>query len=129
MTLPCASRYIVLGGGGRSLLAEVDEVGFAVGIAQKKESASAEISGLRMDDGERKSGGDGGVDRIASGVQHFDAGAGREFVDAGDHGVRSMGRAERGSARSWRASSANRLQRIRRALDALDAHELGDVRG
>ncbi len=43
-----------------------------------------------MDDGEREAGGDGGIDGVASGAQHFDAGARGEFVDAGDHGVRSV---------------------------------------
>ena len=85
----------VLGGSGGRFFAEVDEVSFPGGVAEKKEAASAEISGLRMDDGEREAGGDGGIDGIATRAQHLDAGARGELVDAGDDGVRSVRRAQR----------------------------------
>ena len=80
----------VFGGGGRSFFAEVDEVGFACGSAQQKESTSAKVAGLRMDDGEGESGGDGGVHGIATGLHDFDSGARGQFVDAGHHGVLGM---------------------------------------
>jgi hypothetical protein len=43
-----------------------------------------------MDNGEREAGGDRGIDGVAAGAQHLDAGARGELVDAGDDGVRSM---------------------------------------
>jgi hypothetical protein len=67
----------------------------AVGAAEKKEAASAEISSLRMHDGEREAGGDGGIDRIAARAQHLNAGARGELVDAGHDSVRSVRRAQR----------------------------------
>jgi hypothetical protein len=70
-------------------------VNFAVGAAEKKEAASAEISSLGMDDGEREASGHGSVDGVATGAQHLDAGARGEFVDAGDDGVRSVRGAQR----------------------------------
>jgi hypothetical protein len=48
-----------------------------------------------MDDGERESSGDGGIDGVATGAQHLNASAGSEFVDARDHCVRSVRRAQR----------------------------------
>jgi hypothetical protein len=53
-----------------------------------------------MDDGEGEAGGHGGIHGVASGLQHFDAGAGGELVDAGDDGVGSMRRAQRRGRRS-----------------------------
>src|SRR5208283_6026803 len=70
------------GGSGRRFFAEVDEVSFPGGAAEKKKAASAQISGLGMDDGEREAGGDGGIDSVATGAQHLDAGARGELVDA-----------------------------------------------
>ncbi len=84
----------VFGGGGGSFFAEVDEVILPCRGAQQKESASAEVAGLRMDDGQGESGGDGGVNGIASGLHDFDSGARGQFVNAGDHGVGSMRRAQ-----------------------------------
>ena len=48
-----------------------------------------------MDDGEREAGGDGGIDGVATGAQHLDAGARGKFVDADDDGVRSVRGAQR----------------------------------
>ena len=48
-----------------------------------------------MDDGERESGSDGGIDGVATGAQHLNASARSEFVDARDHSVRSMRGAQR----------------------------------
>jgi hypothetical protein len=73
---------------------------FCRGIAEKHEAASAEISGLGMDDGEGEAGGHGGIHGVASGLQHLDAGAGGELVDAGDDGVGSVRRAQRRGRRS-----------------------------
>jgi len=65
-------------------------VSFPVGVAEKKKTASAEISGLGMDHGEHEAGGHGGINGIATGAQHLDAGARGELVDAGDNGMRSV---------------------------------------
>jgi hypothetical protein len=70
---------------------------FARRSAEKEESTSAEVASLRMDDGEGESGGNGGVNGIASSLHDFGAGARSEFVNAGDDGVRSMRRAQRSS--------------------------------
>jgi hypothetical protein len=59
--------HVFSGSGGR-FLAEVEEVSFPAGVAEKKEAAAAKISGLRMDDGEREAGGDGGIDCVATGA-------------------------------------------------------------
>jgi hypothetical protein len=86
--------HVFVGSGG-GFFAEVDEASFPVGIAEKKEAASAEISSSRIDDGEGEAGGDGGIDGIATRAQHFDAGARGKLVNAGDDGVRSVSRAQR----------------------------------
>ena len=72
------------------------------GCAEKEESTTAEIASLGMDDGEGESGGDGGVDGVASGLHDFYPGARGQFVNAGHDGVRRMasGAAER--RRGWR---------------------------
>src|SRR5258708_6880950 len=88
----------VFSGRRRRFFAEVDEVNLAVGLAQKKESPSSEISSLRMDDSERKASGDGGIDGVATGAKHLNARAGSQLVDARDHSVRSV----RGAQRSGR---------------------------
>ena len=89
----------IFSGGGWSLLAEVDEVSLTACGAQEQKSATAKVARLRMDDGERESGGDGGVDGIAAGLHDFYSDAGGEFVNAGDHGMgRVGGRNRRGEA-------------------------------
>jgi len=70
-------------------------VSFPGGVAEKKETTSAEISGLGMDDREREASSNGGIDGIASGAQHLDTGARSEFMDAGHDCVRSVRRAQR----------------------------------
>jgi hypothetical protein len=85
----------VFGGGGRSFFAEVDEVGFAGRGAKEEKSSAADVAGLGMDDGEGKSGGDGGVNGIASRLHHLNASAGSELVNAGHNGMRRMGGAQR----------------------------------
>ena len=81
-------------GRGRRFLAEVDETSLALGVAKEHEAAATEIAGLRMDDGERKAGGDCGIDGIASGVQHFDSGTRCEFVHACHDGLRGVRRTQ-----------------------------------
>ena len=83
-----------LGGSGRSFFAEVDEVVFAVGGAEQEKSAAAQISGLRMDDGESEAGGDGGIDSVTASAHDFDSGLGCQFVNADNDGVRGVGGAE-----------------------------------
>ena len=93
------------GGGGRSLLAKIDEMIFAVRGAQQHESSAAEISRLRIDHCEREAGGHRGVHRVAALAHNFHAGFGREFVNAGDDGVRRVHRprisAQRGRRNEW----------------------------
>src|SRR5581483_8616837 len=56
--------------------AEIDEGSLAVGETDQHEAAAADVSGVGMRDGERKSDGDRSVDRIASVFQNLnDAGA------------------------------------------------------
>ena len=66
MTLPWASRYMfsvaAAGAFSRKSMKRVSPLA----VAQEKKPASAEVSGLRMDHGQRESGGDGGIDSIAS---------------------------------------------------------------
>ena len=74
-------------------MAEVDEVSRAVGVAEKHKTSATKIPGLRMNDGQRETGGYRGINRVAPSTQHFsDASARRKFVDAGDEGMRRMGR-------------------------------------
>ncbi len=75
------------GGGEGSFLAVIDEGGLAGVIADQHESAAAQVAGGGMDDGQRKSGGDGGVDRVAALLQDLDTGIGREVMHADHHAV------------------------------------------
>jgi hypothetical protein len=68
----------------------------AGGEADEHEASAADVAGLRMNDGEDESGGDGGVDGVAAALHRVNAGLRGELVDARDHGVRRALRAERG---------------------------------
>ena len=74
-------------GGGGGALAVVEEVGLARLHADEHEAATAEVSGLREDDGQRESYGHRRVHRIAAGFEDFDAGVRCVVVDADHHGV------------------------------------------
>ncbi len=86
----------------RSLFAVVDEVGGAVGHADKHEPTPAEISCLRVHDGEGEARGDGGVDGVAAGLHYLYAGARGQLVDAGHHGVRRVDGMRRSGQRARR---------------------------
>jgi hypothetical protein len=75
-------------------------VDFAGSGPEKKETASAEVSSLRMDNGQCEAGGHGSVYGIASGLHHVYAGAGGKFVDTGDDRVRGVRGPERGRCKS-----------------------------
>ena len=75
-TLPCASRYIFSVAAAGAFSQEVDEVRPAIGAAEEHEAASSEISGLGMNDCQRESCGDSGVDRVAARLEHFNSRAG-----------------------------------------------------
>ena len=63
-------------GGGRRGLAIVDgDVLIVFRQMDHHEAAAADIAGARISDGERKGGGDRGVDRIAAAIQDLDADA------------------------------------------------------
>jgi hypothetical protein len=90
--------YIALGvevhvaaGGGGGLLAVVEEVGFAVLVADEHEASATDVSGCRVDDRESKAYGYGGVDCVAALLQDRHAGVRGVVVNADDHGVGSVG--------------------------------------
>jgi hypothetical protein len=114
----------IFGGSGGSLFAKVDEVSFAVGEAEEHEAAAAEISGLGMNDGEGETGGHGGVNGVAAGVEHLDSGTRGKFVDAGDERVRSVSGAQ-GSRGRCDGQQNNRNKNCENTT--LDAHELGEI--
>ncbi len=86
-----ALRVLVHGfsGGKRGLLAVVDERCVAVVGAEQKKAAAAKVAGRGMDHGERKAGGDSGVDGVAAGSEGLKAGVGGEMVNADDYAVLS----------------------------------------
>jgi hypothetical protein len=68
---------------------------FTIGAAEKHEPAAAQVTGLGMDNCERESSGDGGIDGVSSSVEHFYSGARGQFVNAGDDSVLRMCRPQR----------------------------------
>jgi hypothetical protein len=74
-----------------------------------------------MDDGKRKAGGHCGIDGIATGAQHLNASARRQFVDAGNNGMWSVRRTQRrgGDGRGEQSAHAAEDQKI-----TLNAHGL-----
>ena len=66
----------VAGGAAGGLLAVVEEVGFAGFIPDEHKSASAEVAGQGVDDGEGKTDGHGGVDGVAALLEDGEAGVG-----------------------------------------------------
>ena len=79
ITLPAASRNIAGGGCERRGLAKVDEGLAAVGELQRHEAPAAEIARRRIDDRERITHRDRGVDRIAAAAQYIDTDTGGEL--------------------------------------------------
>ena len=77
----------VAGGCGGSFFAVVEEVGFAVVIADEHEASAAEVACKRIDDGESEADGYGCVDGVAALLEDFDAGVGGVVLDGDDHGV------------------------------------------
>src|SRR5581483_8979654 len=67
--------------------AEIDEGGLAVGETDQHEAAAADVSGVGMRDGERKSDGDRSVDRIASVFQDLNADVGGDRLLGYHHAV------------------------------------------
>ena len=84
----------VAGGCGRSLFAVVEEVGFAMLVADEHEAAAADISGCGVHDRERKAHGYGSVYCVAALFQDGYAGIGGIVMNADDHGVGCAGRLE-----------------------------------
>ena len=77
----------VAGGGGGGFFAVVEEVGFAVFVADEHEAAAADVAGCGIDDGEGEAYGYGCVDGVAALLEDFDAGVGGVVLDGDDHGV------------------------------------------
>ncbi len=63
----------VAAGGGGGLFAVVEEVGFAVLVADEHEAAAADVAGRGIDDGEGEANGDGGVDGVAALLEDLDS--------------------------------------------------------
>ena len=86
-------------GGGGSFFAVVDEMVFkcvTVAVTDQHEAATAEISGLRVDDGKGKADGDCGVHGVAAPLEDLDAGIGGVVLDGDDHGVAGANGCETG---------------------------------
>src|SRR5258708_6158963 len=64
--------HVSRGGAGGSL-AKIEKSGAAVGKGGEKKPATADIARGGVGDGQRESDGDGGVDRVAAGLQDVDA--------------------------------------------------------
>ncbi len=76
--------------GGRlagRLLAEVEEVRFAILKANEHEAAAADVASRGMHDGERKPSRHSRIDRIPARFHHFHARFRRERVHADDHAM------------------------------------------
>ena len=81
----------VAAGGGGGLFAVVEEVGFAVLVADEHEAAAADVAGCGVDDGEGEADGYGCVDGVAALFEDGDAGVGGVVLDGDDHGVGGAG--------------------------------------
>ena len=78
-------------GCGGGLFAVVEEVGFAVVVADEHESATANVSGRGIDDGQGEAYGYGCVYGVATLFEDGEAGVGGVVVDGDDHGVFGAG--------------------------------------
>ena len=58
-----------------------------VSQAQHHEPASAQIAGVGVDDRQREAGGDRGIHRVSSRLQHLQPGITGEVMNADHHGV------------------------------------------
>ncbi len=81
----------VASGGGGSPFTVVEEVSFAVLVADEHEAAAADVSGKRVDDGEGEAYGYGCVDGVAALLEDGDAGVGGVVLDGDYHGVLGTG--------------------------------------
>ncbi len=78
----------VRGCGQRSFLAVVDKKVLTRMLVDEHEAAATDVACGRMDDSERKSNCDRGVDRIAAGLQNLNPGIGGQMMDSHHHCVR-----------------------------------------
>ena len=72
---------------GRRLLAEIEKVSFTIVHAHEHEATAADVAGRWMYYGKRESGRDRGIDRVATGLHHFNARLRGEFVHAHHHAL------------------------------------------
>ena len=84
-------------GAGRRLLAEVDGGGLAAGETHHHESAAADIAGGGVGHRQRKAGGNGGVDCIATIGQHVATGLAGDGAGRNDHALRGVHGGARGA--------------------------------
>ena len=87
MILPSLSRYILAVARSGASLAEVEEVRLTVGQAQHHEAAAAQIACVGVDDSQREAGGDRGIHRVSSRLQHLQPGITGVVMNADHHGV------------------------------------------
>ncbi len=101
----------VAGGGEGGALAEVEEVGFAMGGADHHEAAATEVPGAGPDDGESEAYGYGGVDGVAALLEDGEAGVGGFVMDGDYGGVAFGGRGgERGAEEGRREERGDGLR-------------------
>src|ERR1700679_987277 len=74
-------------GGGWGFFAVVEEVSFALVVADEHEASAADVACGGIDDGESEADGYGCVDGVAALLEDFDAGVGGVVLGGGDHRV------------------------------------------
>ena len=125
-----AVRIEVHGGrrrGGRGL-AEIDEGGAPVMEANGHEPAAAKIAGLGKGDRQRIADGNGGIDRIAAGLEHVDPGLGRQPVGADDHAMLGSNRRRRRGIRGRRPRHRQGAHHCREEAQPLANHPIPPVK-
>ncbi len=75
----------VAAGCGGGFFAVVEEVGFAVMVADEHEASTADVAGGGIDDREGKAYGNGCVDGVAALFEDFNSGVGGVVLDGDDH--------------------------------------------
>ena len=113
--------------GGRGL-AEIDEGGASVMEADGHEPAAAKIAGFGEGDRQRIADGNGGIDRIAAGLEHVDPGLGRQPVGADDHAMLGSDRRRRRGVRGRRPRHRQGAHHCREEAQPLANHPIPPVK-
>jgi hypothetical protein len=82
-----AHKHVVRGGGGRHFTPVNTDV-FAIRKMDEQEAAAADAGVVRVHDAERKTDRDGGINRIAAGLERVHAGLRGERIHGRNHAVR-----------------------------------------